>query len=100
MKRLRIALLLAVVIGSLLVSSVLAMESTTYQMDWFVPMTGGGVLNAASDNYGASITYGQSVISSYGASPSYHGGLGFWIGILRELIPPTWRLRLPVLFKY
>jgi hypothetical protein len=99
MRRLRIALLLAVLIGLLLVSGALAMDSANYILDWFVPFTGGGQINAASGNYTASFTYGQSAIRSYSTSASYHGGLGFWTGILGELTPPTWLVRLPMLFK-
>lgn len=99
MRRLRISLLLAALAGLLLAGSALAMYSANYQLNWFVPLTGGGQTDATSASYTAKLTYGQTAIDS-GVSASYRAGLGFWHGILEALAPPTWLLRLPMLFKH
>lgn len=55
-----------------------AMQSTTYKLDWLVPLTGGGG-SASSTHYNAHITIGQSVI---GVENSTNSGacIGFWCG--------------------
>lgn len=75
----------------LAVQSAAAMTSTTYRLDWFVPLTGGGG-HASSSNYAADFTVGQTAIGS-SASTNYSAGLGFWTAVWE------WIVNLPLLFK-
>ena len=73
----------AIVIGVLclllmMTGVVMAMSSTNYQLDWFVPLTGsGGAMD--STHYAANITLGQSAI---GTADSANDSvcLGYWCG--------------------
>ena len=62
-----------------LATSVLAMSSTHYRLDWFAPLTGGGGGPASSTHYAVNFTVGQSAIGT-ASSTSYGGCLGFWCG--------------------
>ncbi len=63
----------------LLTTSVWAMSSTNYRLDWFTPLTGTGG-SASSTNYGANFTVGQVAPGTY-SSTNYDGCLGYWCGI-------------------
>ncbi len=90
MKRKVILLTLAVLL--LLTSSVLAMSSTNYRLDWFTPLTGGGGGASNSTNYAVNFTVGQSAIGT-SSSTNYGGCLGYWCGI-RE-----YRVFLPLVLR-
>jgi hypothetical protein len=75
----RITFLIALVTLLLLAGSALAMDSETYSLDWFTPMTGSGG-GANSANYAASFTVGQSAIGDF-SSTNYESCLGYWCGI-------------------
>ena len=66
-------------------SSALAMSSPNYRLDWFTPMTGGGGGVASSAHYAVNFTVGQTVV---GASTSEHygSGLGYWYGLLTDIL--------------
>ena len=74
----------------LVAGSALAMSSPNYRLDWFTPMTGGGGGPSSSATYAANFTVGQTVIGA-SASENYGSGLGYWYGlldnILRNLLP-------------
>jgi hypothetical protein len=55
------------------------MTSSTYRIDWFTPLTGGGVGPAGSTGYAVNATVGQSVVGS-ASSSGYAVGLGYWNG--------------------
>lgn len=80
MKRISLFLILALLL--LLAGSVLAMESTNFQLDWFTPLTGSGD-KANSTNYAINFTVGQSVIGA-SSSTNYDGCLGYWCGAGNE----------------
>ena len=87
-------ILLFVLLGLLLLTtSVSAMSSTNYRLDWFTPLTtnGGGV--STSTHYSANITIGQ-VAPGSSVSSHYQAGIGFWYGFINQL-----RLFLPVLVR-
>ncbi len=73
-----IGLLLAVL---LLGTSVQAMSSAHYRLDWFTPLTGGGGGAMSSAHYAADLTIGQTAIGR-SASTHYRAGLGYWEGRL------------------
>ena len=91
MKRKVILSTLAVLL-LLLTSSVLAMSSTNYRLDWFTPLTGGGGGAASSAHYAANFTVGQSAIGA-STSTNYGGCLGYWCGIRK------YRVYLPLVLK-
>jgi hypothetical protein len=72
-----IGLLLALL---LLVSSVQAMSSTNYKLEWFTPLTGAGGGPASSAHYAVNLTIGQTAVGR-SASADYHAGLGYWEGL-------------------
>lgn len=77
----RTTILLALLIIFLLsTSSALAMSSTNYKLDWFVPLTGGGG-PAASANYAVNFTVGQTAIGA-ATITNYGLGLGYWYGVM------------------
>ena len=85
------AMILSILMILLLVAgSALAMSSPNYRLDWFTPMTGGGGGPTSSATYAANFTVGQTVIGA-SASENYGSGLGYWYGlldnILRNLLP-------------
>jgi opacity protein-like surface antigen len=79
MKRIAMLLLLTVLLGA--ASSVLAMSSPNYRLDWFTPLNTGAGGGAASASYGVEMTIGQTAIGE-ASSASYGTGLGFWYGLL------------------
>ena len=74
----RTTILLALLIFLLLTGSALAMSSTNYKLDWFVPLTGGGGGAMSSTNYAVNFTIGQSAIGP-ATSTNYGVGLGYWV---------------------
>ena len=92
MKRTKILLAL-LIIFLLLTSSALAMSSTNYKLDWFVPLTGSGGSEMSSTNYKAYVTIGQTAIGA-SASTNYGACLGYWCGQL-----PGGRLHLPLILR-
>ena len=78
----RTAVLLALVALLLIFTNALAMDSTNYILEWFLPLTSGGGGVTSSTNYSANFTIGQSVVRSDPAtSTSYNVCLGYWCGI-------------------
>ena len=92
MKR-KTILLALLIIFLLLTSSALAMSSTNYKLDWFVPLTGSGGSEMSSTNYKAYVTIGQTAIGA-SASTNYGACLGYWCGQL-----PGGRLHLPLIMR-
>ena len=88
-----IALFLVSIFAFLLVANVLAMSSSNYTLDWYVPMIGAGGGEASSTNYTVNMTVGQSVIGP-SSSNSYSSGLGYWYGLLLDRIRS-----LPIIFR-
>ncbi len=89
-------ILLALGVSLVLAGSTLAMSSTNYRLDWFVPMTGSGG-PASSAHYAANLTVGQTV--SGGSSSAHYGmGLGYWYG-LDQATPETPHLYLPIVVR-
>ncbi len=78
----RITLLLIALL--LLSGAVLAMDSTNYELEWFVPLTGGGGAPVTSTHYAANFTVGQVAVG-LASSDNYATGLGYWYGV--ELVP-------------
>ena len=60
-------------------AAVFGMSSAGYQLDWFVPLSGGGG-RSSSNSYTADYSLGQAVAGP-STSPSYKAGLGYWYGI-------------------
>jgi hypothetical protein len=84
----RTAILLALAVFLLVAGSALAMVSTNYRLDWYVPLTGGGG-PAVSTNYHANFTVGQTAIGA-STSTDYRACLGFWCArFFREVYLPT-----------
>ena len=76
----------------LLVSDALAMSSTNYRLDWFVPLTGSGGSEMSSTHYHAYVTIGQTAIGA-STSTNYRVGLGYWYGLLQS------RVYLPLILR-
>jgi hypothetical protein len=74
----RLTFLISLVILLLLASSVLAMSSDNYRLDWFTLMTGSGG-KTSSTNYAVNFTVGQTVIGATSGA-SYEACLGYWCG--------------------
>jgi hypothetical protein len=64
----------------LLGGNALAMSSTNYALDWFVPLTGAGGGPVSSANYAADFTVGQVVVGA-ASSANYTVGLGYWYSV-------------------
>lgn len=94
MRRLRVALMLWLAAGLLLVIGVQAMSSANYQLDWFTPLTSGGGGPASSAQYAADLTIGQTVIGQ-ADSANYQAGLGYWVGVGFS----GWQVYLPVITR-
>jgi len=77
----------------LLAGSVLAMSSDNYQMNWYVPLTGGGGAAASSTNYAIDYTVGQAVIGA-SSSTGYGVRLGYWYSAAADLY-----LYLPIILR-
>jgi membrane-bound metal-dependent hydrolase YbcI (DUF457 family) len=76
-KKAPITFLLSLLLLLLAVGSVLAMSSTNYGLNWFVPFSSGGGSAASSTNYQANITIGQSAVGAV-SSTNYQIGIGYW----------------------
>lgn len=95
MRRLRVAFMLWLAAGLLLVIGVQAMSSANYRIDWFTPLTSGGGGPASSAHYAANLTIGQTVVGQ-ADSANYQAGLGYWYG----MEPGTgWHVYLPVIVR-
>ncbi len=100
MKRMHVAVLLAALAGILIMSSALAMASTNYRIDWFVPLPGGGLRNLSSPSYAADGTLGQTGINT-GGSSNYMVGWGFWYGIVQgNIVVPSYTIQLPIVINH
>ncbi len=64
-----------------LVNDALAMSSTNYALNWFVPLNSSGGSQMSSTNYKVDFTIGQTVIGA-STSTSYRVGLGYWYGMI------------------
>ncbi len=84
-------LVITVLCSLLLVAQAMAMSSTNYRLDWFVPLSGTGG-SSSSTNYAVNFTVGQTAIGS-STSSTYKGCLGYWCGLI------DWRLFLPLILK-
>jgi hypothetical protein len=92
-------LLLVVLLGALiLVTTVQAMSSSNYALDWFTPFSSSGGREISSTHYSLNLTVGQSVIGE-GSSSSYRAGLGFWGGGIIETIRDWFDLYLPLTLR-
>jgi hypothetical protein len=90
MKRIVIFLLtVALLVG---VSTILAMSSDNYRLDWFTPLIGGGGGPAGSTHYAVNFTVGQTAIG-VASSSSYQACLGYWCG------GSSYRIYLPVVLR-
>lgn len=95
MKKPRVSSLFLLVLLVLLFStqSAQTMDSPSYRLDWFTPLTTNGGGASASASYAVNLTVGQSVLGA-SQSAGYSAGLGYWYGI-RDLF----RVLLPVILK-
>jgi len=91
MKRIAMFFLLSAVL--LVASQVLAISSTNYRLDWYVPLAGGASGSASSTNYAIDFTVGQSAIGT-SASTSFDGCLGYWCTAFEQ------RIFLPLVLKH
>jgi len=64
----------------LLASSVQAMSSANYKLEWFTPLTTGGGGPASSTHYAVNLTIGQTAVGR-ATSVHYRAGLGYWEGL-------------------
>jgi hypothetical protein len=80
MKRRILLIVVGILIGSLaLTGAALAMDSASYRLDWFAPLTSSGGGAARSTNYAVHLTVGQTVVGA-SESASYAACLGYWCG--------------------
>ena len=86
-----VSLVAGILLVLLVTSGVLAMSSDNYVLNWFVPLTGSGVV-ADSTNYAAQVTLGQTVVG-VSSSTNYTTKLGYWYGAVE------YRLYLPVIVR-
>jgi hypothetical protein len=85
----RKGLFLSFLLLFLLASSVQAMGSANYAIDWMIPLTSGGGGAATSAHYSVNYSIGQTSIGA-SQSTSYNLYLGFWQNFseyLRNLLP-------------
>jgi hypothetical protein len=93
MKRKPLLMALLILLGVLwLAQGALAMSSTNYRLDWYVPLTSSGG-PASSTNYVGNFSVGQAVIG-YASSTDYTTGLGYWYGVAGG-----YKVYLPLLLK-
>ena len=90
MKRIMVSLLMVTLLVG--VSTVLALSSDNYRLDWFTPLTGGGGGPAGSAHYAANFTVGQTAIG-VSSSSSYQACLGYWCG------GSSYRIYLPLVLR-
>jgi hypothetical protein len=89
----RNAILLILLLLLLLVSSVQAMNSANFAIDWMIPLTSGGGGAAASSNYAIQYSVGQVVVGE-SDSTNYASNMGFWQNFITYI--RTW---VPVVYK-
>ena len=82
MKR-KVTLLLLLLL-LLVVNAAQAGASTSYALNWLIPLTSGGGSRAASASYVAHLSLGQTAVGAT-ASTSYGMQLGFWQTFLHNL---------------
>jgi hypothetical protein len=93
------AFLITLITFVLLTGSALAMESASYQLDWFTPLSGSGGGPASSANYAINFTVGQTA-SGASSSANYGGCLGFWCKEGLTVAPsPEGYIYLPLVLK-
>ena len=85
-------MIIVVLVTFALASSVLAMSSQHYAIDWMV-ISGGAGGSTASENFFADVTVGQTAIGQT-SSAGYKVGLGYWYGAFRK-----WLVYLPVTLR-
>lgn len=88
-----VACTMMLVLILLLASDALAMSSTNYALNWFVPLTGSGGSQMSSTNYQAYVTIGHTVVGA-STSTNYGVGLGYWYGAIAG-----GRLYLPLILR-
>lgn len=92
--RIFLIILIFALLTLFLSNSAQAMDSPNYQLNWFVPLSGGGG-ESQSANYTIHLTYGQTFVGT-GVSSSYRANLGYWFGVLRD----WWtHIHLPIVFR-
>lgn len=69
--------LLVMICLLVVVGSALAMSSTHFVLDWFVPLTNSGGGEAGSTNFAVDFTVGQTVIGD-STSENFNARLGYW----------------------
>ena len=92
-KRGLILLILIALLGP--VGNGYAMSSTSFRLDWFIPLTAGGVGSSQSPQYALKFTLGQTVVGP-ASNDRFKAGLGFWYGAIEGVIQP-FRLYLPLI---
>jgi hypothetical protein len=97
-KRLGVLLLVVLLGGFILATTVQAMSSTNYALEWFTPFSSSAGREVTSTHYTLNLTLGQSVIGE-GSSPNYDVGLGFWGGGIIETIRYWFDLYLPLTLR-
>jgi hypothetical protein len=83
-------LLPGLIVLLLVTTSVLAMSSANFGLDWHTALMGSGGASQ-SGQYAVNVTVGQSAISAAQGS-NYRVGMGYWSGLL-----PNFPLYLPVI---
>lgn len=69
-----------------------AMNSASYRLDWFAPLTASGGVSASA-NYGMKISIGQTV-SQTSTSAGYQAQMGYWAGVFNPYL-----IQLPLILK-
>lgn len=90
MKRIMVSLLMVTLLVG--VSTVLALSSDNYRLDWFTLLAGGGGGPAGSAHYAVNLTVGQTAIG-VSSSSSYQACLGYWCG------GSSYRIYLPLVLR-
>lgn len=86
-------IVLILIICLMLTNSVMAMSSPNFEIDWMVPLSGGGG-KASSTNYAIHVTIGQTAVGK-SESTNFQAAWGFWRGIWQAI----WEVFIPVLLK-
>jgi hypothetical protein len=81
MKKWRLGILLAVLLLAFLASTVAAIGSTNYLLNWFNPMTMGSADHMSSTNYQLVVSVGQTGVATTLDSTNYKLALGFYPGL-------------------
>lgn len=85
-------LLPGLIVLLLVTTSVLAMSSANFGLDWHTALMGSGGAGQSAQ-YAVNLTVGQSAISAAQGS-NYRVGMGYWSGLL-----PSYPLYLPVISR-